>query len=809
MLPGQRSAEAEPHSGPIASGRVPRDPAADSSARTRPFTPVLRLFGSAVVSAGSSVKDGAVAACAEVWFDYSGTRIRLGDEVTRVLVHSGRGLEAVPRDSAAEHEACRAIERLGAVDASCLDDIVTDEPCDYVVHPFSGASERTAFTTAAQRTLHAQGWILEIDPAYPYQLAQTEQVTWDVAVHPDEELPDWFSLELGVVVDGKRVDLLPLVLEFVDSAGEEEDLKSIARRIDGTVSLRISDTHNVPVPVERFQGLVRVVVELYQGVRSKAPRAASALKPDASERVALRFPAKRAPSIAKLAGAIASCPGQMSLDDKKGVVARGRAVLDVPTDIAPSVPGLKATLRPYQRQGVAFLQHLRDTGSGGVLADDMGLGKTLQTIAHLCQEKAAGRLVSPGMIVAPTSLAFNWGREIDKFAPHLSTLLLVGPQRRAMFEKIGHYDLVITTYPVLVRDIDRLEKLHFSSVVLDEAQAIKNVRSQTHKALSRLQAEHRICLSGTPVENDLGELWSIFHFLEPTLFGDEGSFRERFRIPIETRGDETRMEALRDIVAPYVLRRTKREVAPELPEKTELFRPVELSGPQRELYEQIRVAAHADVRRAIRKKGLSGSAISILDAIMKLRQVCCDPRLVSLDEARRVSESAKYNALMTLLETELPAGRRILIFSQFTSMLSLISRGLEERRIEYTILTGETRDRRAAVDSFESGRVPVFLISLKAGGTGLNLISADTVVHYDPWWNPASQAQATDRAYRIGQTKPVFVHHLYVAGSVEERVLMLQRRKAWLAASLLGDATAAAPSGLSELDVERLLSPLD
>jgi superfamily II DNA or RNA helicase len=762
---------------------------------------VLRLFGTGAVGASTSEPLGpGVAAAASLSFDYGGARIQLSDPGERVLVHGERGLHAIGRDRRAEHEACRALERYGAVDASCLEDVATDDPCDYLVSPFGSGSERCAFTAAAEG-LRAEGWLVEIDPAYPYQLARADEATWQVSIRPDEELPDWFSLELGVVVEGRRVDLLPLVLRLVDTTADDDDLGAISRRLDGAVAVRISDTHNLAVPVERFRSLVRVVIELYQGERKRGPKS----KRGAAE---LRFPLRRAPSIARLASACERLGGRFALDDRPRVVARGRDVSRTPAE-APEAPQLKATLRPYQRQGVAFLQHLREIGCGGVLADDMGLGKTLQTIAHLCAEKAAGRLVTPALIVAPTSLAFNWARELERFAPHLSVVMLVGSGRARNLARIGHYDVAITTYPVVVRDADKLEGVALSTLILDEAQAIKNARSQTHKALSRLSSEHRVCLSGTPVENDLGELWALFDFLAPSLLGDEPSFRHAFRAPIEARGDEERMAALKEIVAPYVLRRTKREVAPELPAKTELYRPVELAGKQRELYEQIRVAAHADVRKAIRKKGLASSTISILDAIMKLRQVCCDPRLVSLDEARKVEGSAKLEALMALVGSELPQGRRILVFSQFTSMLALVADALRERGVGFSLLTGDTRDRRAAVDAFEGGGVPIFLISLKAGGTGLNLVSADTVVHYDPWWNPASQAQATDRAYRIGQTKPVFVHHLYVAGSVEERVLALQRRKAWLAASLLGDAPAAEPAGLSELDVERLLAPLD
>jgi SNF2 family DNA or RNA helicase len=343
--------------------------------------------------------------------------------------------------------------------------------------------------------------------------------------------------------------------------------------------------------------------------------------------------------------------------------------------------------------------------------------------------------------------------------------------------------------------------------VLDEAQAIKNTRSQAHRALKNINAEHRVCLTGTPVENHLGELWALFDFLSPGLLGDELNFRRWYRQPIEQRGDAERMAALRAQVAPYVIRRVKRDVARDLPPKTELFEPIEITGKQRELYEHIRVAAHADVRKVIKTKGLTGSTIAILDALMKLRQVCCDPRLVAMESARAVRESAKFKTLMEMLEQQLPQGHRVLIFSQFTSMLSLIAEGLRERNIGHIALTGGSKDRQGLCDKFERGDADVFLISLKAGGTGLNLVSADTVIHYDPWWNPAAQAQATDRAYRIGQSRPVFVYNLFVAGSVEERVLQLQARKRWLSSSLLGDEAPAAT--LTEQDVETLFAPLD
>jgi SNF2 family DNA or RNA helicase len=453
------------------------------------------------------------------------------------------------------------------------------------------------------------------------------------------------------------------------------------------------------------------------------------------------------------------------------------------------------------------LQHLAEQGLGGILADDMGLGKTLQTIAFLAAEKESGRAKHPSLVIGPTSLAFNWARELEKFAPHLRVVGIHGSKRRELYARIPTSDIVITTYPILIRDEEKLAKYPFHALVLDEAQAIKNTRTQAFKSLASIRADHRVCLTGTPVENHLGELWALMRFLDPDLLGDELTFRRIYKAPIEIEGDEERLEALREQVAPYILRRTKREVAKDLPPKTELLRPVELRGKQRELYEHIRVAAHGDVRKVIRVKGLAASTITILDALMKLRQVCCDPRLVAMDAARGVRESAKTEMFFEMMETLLPAGHRVLVFSQFTSMLALLAEGLRKRDIGYLTLTGQTRDRRAVVDGFERGDADVFLISLKAGGTGLNLVSADTVIHFDPWWNPAAQAQATDRAYRIGQTKPTFVHSMYAAGSVEERVIQLQKRKRWLSSTLLGDAERE--RGVSELEIDHLFAPLD
>ena len=523
----------------------------------------------------------------------------------------------------------------------------------------------------------------------------------------------------------------------------------------------------------------------------------------------MRFPATRAGSLGQLEAAFVEATvvgarrglawtGATALSD------RGRALAGGPP--AAAVPGgLRATLRPYQEEGLRWLQHLRAHGAGGVLADDMGLGKTLQTIAHLVAEKQAGRLDAPALIVAPTSVVGNWRRELGRFAPHLRVQLVRGAGRRFQWAQTSRCDVALTTYALLVRDEALLQSRRFSALILDEAQAIKNPRSQAHRAAARIDADHRLCLSGTPVENHLGELWALFDFLNPGMLGDADWFRHRFAVPIERDQNRERLGALRGQVAPYILRRTKEEVARDLPPKTEIVRPVELGGAQRDLYESLRVAAHAEVRRVIASKGLAGSTITILDALMKLRQVCCDPRLVRGEAALGVRESAKYDVLMSLVAQQLAQGRRILVFSQFASMLALIAEGLTQRGVSWVALTGATADRQGAVDTFQQGRADVFLISLKAGGTGLNLTAADTVIHYDPWWNPAAQAQATDRAYRIGQTRPVFVYNLIVAGSVEERMLGLQRRKRQLA-----DGILARGPGLpvSTRDLDGLFAPI-
>ena len=345
-------------------------------------------------------------------------------------------------------------------------------------------------------------------------------------------------------------------------------------------------------------------------------------------------------------------------------------------------------------------------------------------------------------------------------------------------------------------------------MVLDEAQNIKNASTGAAQVASELNTTHRLCLSGTPMENHLGELWSLFHFLMPGFLGSQKRFKELFRTPIEKNGDSERLAQLRSRVTPFMLRRTKQQVATELPEKVESIAGVTLDGKQADLYETIRLTTEKAVRDALADKGLARSQIQILDALLKLRQVCCDPRLVPLASAQKIRQSAKLDLLMELLPEMLAEGRRVLLFSQFTSMLELIEEALQARGLPWVKLTGQSRNRDALIDRFTSAEVPLFLISLKAGGVGLNLPQADTVIHYDPWWNPAVENQATDRAHRIGQKNRLFVYKLVAHGTIEERILALQERKAALADSMYSGAQARKQPLFTEGDIAELLKPL-
>ncbi len=465
---------------------------------------------------------------------------------------------------------------------------------------------------------------------------------------------------------------------------------------------------------------------------------------------------------------------------------------------------LKATLRPYQDSGLSWLKFIHDIGSGGVLADDMGLGKTVQTIALLLAVKQEEKQIRT-LIVAPTSVVTNWERELARFSPTLSVALWHGADRKEQAEAVKEADVVITSYALLRRDEEFLSKLDLTYAILDEAQHIKNPMSATAAAAKRLHSKRRLALTGTPIENRLSEIWSIFDFVSPGLLGPLDRFEQKYSRPIEA-GDHKTAQRLRSTIHPFILRRTKSEVAKDLPEKIETDQICDLTGEQRNVYMAVAREVRAQVLGEVERVGLAKSQIQILAGLTRLRQAACDPRLLGLPRDYSDEDSGKLVALRELISNAVEGGHKVLVFSQFVMMLKIIEKAMKEDSVPYEYLDGSTKDRQARVDNFQNNpSVPVFLISLKAGGTGLNLTAADTVIHFDPWWNPAVEQQATDRAHRIGQTKVVTAYRLVAAGTIEEKILLLKAKKRELVASVLSEDAGGAKK-LTKTDLEELFA---
>ena len=485
-------------------------------------------------------------------------------------------------------------------------------------------------------------------------------------------------------------------------------------------------------------------------------------------------------------------------------------------------PTLAEALRPYQHEGVRWLHLLAGNGLGGILADEMGLGKTLQALAYLSSLRSSANPQptthdpQPSLVVCPTSLVDNWRRESAKFTPELKTLPIDGPDRAPLFARIGDADLVITSYALLRRDLDKYRALRFRTVILDEAHHIKNPDSQVAQAACALRSEHRFVLTGTPMENSVRDLWSIMHFALPGYLGQRRDFRERYELPLARPGDpsaDAARERLTRRLRPVLLRRLKKDVAKDLPARIEQTAFCDLTPAQTEVYRQLLAQSRLKLDTARRDKNKGAGRMLVLTALLRLRQACCDLRLLGLEPAAlapsadladetdddpvaapvvRVARPAQLSAKLALLDellTEIrEGGHRVLIFSQFVSMLKILSAHLETQQTPFCYLDGSTkpRDRAAQVERFQTDEsITAFLISVKAGGVGLNLTGADTVIHFDPWWNPAVEAQATDRAHRIGQTRVVTAYRLIARNTVEEKIFALQNRKKELTASLV------------------------
>ncbi|MDO9215049.1 MAG: SNF2-related protein [Methylococcales bacterium] len=734
-------------------------------------TPKLRLFGAQLPDRHSTLHLMAVS------FHYGQWPVSAKNLEPYSIIKTTSPLIRIQRHTAAEQAAIARLADWGFMPP------VVDVPDEKALLLTSNANDAQwgDFLQNALPELEKDGWIIDTDDSFKLTFQQAE--SWDADI--SESKNDWFEMRFTVDINGQPYPLLPLIMPVL----ENYSLDALPEHLN----LPLGNYQYLSVPSEKLKPILAVLMELFN---------ASLLGKDGTLKLS-RFNA------ASLANLETHSYGLFSLTGGQKLRELGQKLNNFAGIENVALPtNFHAELRPYQQQGLNWLQFLREYNFAGILADDMGLGKTVQTLVHLLVEKQSGRMTNPCLIIAPTSLMSNWRREAERFTPDLSVLILQGTDRKQHFDKINDYDLVLTTYPLLPRDEDVLLKHRYHYLVLDEAQTVKNPTAIAAQLVRKITTNHRLCLTGTPMENHLGELWTQFDFLMPHFLGTSTTFKKHYRTPIENLGDSERKAQLSRRLAPFMLRRTKQAVATELPAKTEIIRSVPLHPKQATLYESIRLTMEKKVRDAIAERGLSRSHITILDALLKLRQTCCDPRTLSLKEAQKITESAKLDLLMDILPEQLEEGRRILVFSQFTRMIALIEAELTARDIGYSKLTGQTKRRDDAIELFKSGAVNVFLISLKAGGVGLNLTEADTVIIYDPWWNPASESQAADRAHRIGQDKPVFVYKLITENTVEEKIIAMQERKRALADSIYTDGAKEESLALTAEDLTVLFEPL-
>ncbi|MCP4447728.1 MAG: DEAD/DEAH box helicase [Myxococcales bacterium] len=628
--------------------------------------------------------------------------------------------------------------------------------------------------------LMAEGWHCEFDEGVPAKLPLLD-AEFVEELAPMSDGHDWFSLGLGVNIAGKTVPLLPLLLQALRSGKIDLSASQFSATEGLGVNLELDDGTLVHVSGPRLQRWVRPLVELNLRGLNKEKE--------------LVMPGVTA---LDLAGDLP----ERHLDGK--ALEKVRKQLAALLDLQPKDPPktFVGTLRTYQKEGLAWLHFLHADGYGGLLADDMGLGKTVQVLAFIEGLRSSRKLraKTPVLVVAPRSVVGNWQSETKRFVPKLKSKVHLGADRAKDLEGLTQASLLITSYQTLLRDMDLFMEMQFTSIFFDEAQALKNPDTKLRRAVARLGAQSRFCVTGTPIENHLGELWSQMDLAMPGILGNRKAFSVIFRKPIEKYGESRALDLMRQRIRPFMLRRTKGDVDIDLPEKTEIVERVPLGTAQRDLYESLRLILDKKVRKALAEKGVSGSSLIILDALTRLRQCCCDPSLVKTPAAAKVKTSAKLERLMVKLEELADAGRFTLVFSQFTSMLALVEEQCKAAGIGYVKLTGRTVKREKVIEQFQSGSVPVFLISLKAGGVGLNLTRADTVIHYDPWWNPAAENQATDRAHRIGQRNRVMVYKLVAEATLEEQILLMQEQKQKLTDSALKEG------GLSHLGAEDLRS---
>ena len=766
--------------------------------------PVLQLFGMRghrqIGEAWRREKKAVVQPALRLQFDYDGQIAKAGSEQA-LRFKEGDTIVTLHRDAVAEAATHLALQGCGAMLVQLLEHHSFGKQAtagDRVFVEDEWDGERLVFSTAltpalqfiGQRVprLREAGWRIEVDATWPLKLIDAPvQVQARIGSGGAGGL---FDFGLSLRAGDEEADLAPLVAEILAALPPDlSDDDIAAPEFEGLVAqtpcyLPLRDGRHVQVDLRQMTDLLRVLLRSLGLLTKIHPGEAG--------------------QVSDLAEALAGCgipfEGGAELLD----LGRRLNALKSP-DAIPLPPTVNAVLRPYQSTGYGWLSALSDTGFGGLLADDMGLGKTLQALALLAKCHLQDGAPRPSLLIVPTSLARAWARQAEQFVPDLKVVVLQGQSRKSLFDRIDAAHLVISTYPLLHRDHDILLTRDWELAILDEAQAVKNPASTAAKRIRDIRARMRLALTGTPMENTLTDLWALFDWLVPGLLGDRKSFRAQVLLPIEKEGDTQAQARLNRRIQPFILRRTKDQVALDLPAKTEITELIPLGAKQRALYETVRMAMDARVREAIAARGLQGSQITILDALLKMRQACCDPLL--LKDGVRLEESAKRARLMDMLESLVQEGRKVLVFSQFVQMLRLIETDVTSRGWSYEWLTGDTVERDGAVTRFQAGSAQIFLISLKAGGVGLTLTEADTVILYDPWWNPAVERQAMDRAHRIGQTKAVFVYRLVAEGTVEEAIITLQARKQALSDALF-DGGSADPIGLDMDIIGELFRPL-
>ena len=604
-----------------------------------------------------------------------------------------------------------------------------------------------------------------LDPGLSDLVRGNTELDINVVAERSGEDADWFELKVDV---------------FVGGSGEALTQKELAALLSS--SGRFAEVRGKLVDVEKLRERNALLTDIAERRRSGLA-ALLALRDELHENFGnVQLP----PDVEKM---------REKLRDFQGIPVVG----------APKLHD--GTLRSYQERGLDFLAYLSEFGFGGILADEMGLGKTIQVVSYLLRRKLVEG-PSPSLVIAPTSVTHTWENEIARFAPELKTLRLhSGSERAARYDEVANADVVITSYALARLDAQQLSQFHFRTLILDEAQNAKNPSSQIARVVRSLHADHRLALTGTPVENSLRDLWAIFAFVEPGLLGSETSFRRRFEIPI-AENDQKAISTLRSRLEPFLLRRTKEDVAPELPDRTEVALACDLSPLQRRLYRGVAEAARRDVFAVVEEQGIEHATVHVLAALTRLRQICAHPGLLFEEHRDEPDASAKFEAFLETVDEILSGGHRLLVFSAFASMLRIMRTALDKREISYGYLDGSTKDkdRQDEVARFmQPDGPPLFLCSLKAGGVGLTLTAADYVILYDPWWNPAVERQAIDRTHRIGQQRAVTAYRLVTTGTVEEKIRALAERKSALSRNII-KADGALAKSLTREDLELLFA---